>query len=150
MRVDPNDLIEIVIRFYLNTMVRVLAFLKFALVGVLTTAIYFVVVWLTGVVFELSYIVTVSTAYFMSTVFNFLANRHFTFAAADSRYQRQIVRYLIIWFINYLIMILVVETCVEGFHLSPYIGVCISVLFTMCVGYFLGRYWAFKGKEVTV
>lgn len=127
-----------------------LAFAKFGLVGATTAAIYFLVMWLADAILELPYIGAVSFANFVSTVFHFLANRHFTFAAAHGRHGSQIARYLLMWFINYLITIVVVALCVERFHLSPYIGVCVSVLFTMCVGYVLARYWVFKVKEETV
>lgn len=126
------------------------AFTKFGLVGATTAAIYFVVMWFADAIFGLPYIVAVSLAYFVSTVFHFLANRHFTFAAAHGRHESQFARYLVMWLINYLITILVVGLCVERFHFSPYIGVCVSVLFAMWVGYILGRYWVFKVNEKMV
>jgi putative flippase GtrA len=103
--------------------------------------------WLADAILGLPYIVAVSLAYFVSTVFHFLANRHFTFAAAHGRHNSQISRYLLMCFINYLITILVVGLSVERFQFSPYIGVCVSVMFTMCIGYVLGRYWVFNVIE---
>ncbi len=94
--------------------------------------------------FNFKYITVVSVAYIVSTIFHYLANRHFTFGAVKDRHQNQIIRYLVMWTINYLITIVVVGFCVEQFQLSPYIGVCISVAFTMFIGYFLARYWVFK------
>jgi putative flippase GtrA len=94
--------------------------------------------------FNLKYITVVSVAYIVSTVFHYLANRHFTFEAIKDRHQNQIIRYLVMWTINYLITIVIVGVCVEQFQFSPYIGVCISVAFTMFIGYFLARYWVFK------
>lgn len=129
---------------------HLLTFTKFGLVGATTATIYFIVMWLADVMIKLPYIGAVSLAYFVSTVFHFLANRHFTFAAAHGCHESQFARYLLMWFINYLITILVVGLCVEGFNMSPYIGVCVSVLFTMCVGYVLGRHWVFKVKEKMV
>lgn len=126
---------------------HLLALGKFGLVGATTAVIYFVVMWLADAILGLSYIGAVSLAYFVSTLFHFLANRYFTFAAAHGRYESQFYRYLIMWIINYLITILVVGLFVERFHLSPYIGICVSVLFTMCVGYILGHHWIFKGKK---
>ena len=126
-----------------------LAFAKFGLVGATTAAIYFLLMWLADEILGLPYIGALSFAYFASTVFHFLANRYFIFAAAHGRHERQIARYLIMWAINYLITILVVGLCVEKFDSSPYIGVCVSVLFTMYVGYVLGRYWVFNVKKGT-
>lgn len=123
------------------------AIFKFGVVGVLTAAIYFLVMWLGDSIIGFPYMLSVSAAYFISTIFHYLANRHFTFAAGAGHHASQIIRYLLMWFINYFITIMTVAICVEKFGLSPYIGVCVSVLFTMCVGYSLGRYWVFKIKE---
>ena len=128
---------------------HLLGFIKFGLVGVTTALIYFFVMWTVCAILGIQYTVAVSLAYFVSTLFHFFANRHFTFGAARGHRKSQIVRYLLMWFINYFITMLVVGLSVETFHLSPYIGVCVSVLFTMCVGYILGRYWVFKLKDET-
>lgn len=123
-----------------------LAFLKFGIVGAITAAIYFLVMWVADSMLGLSYIVAVSVAYFVSTAFHFLANRHFTFRSEGEQHGHQIIRYLVMWLLNYLITIVVVSVSVERFLLSPYIGVCISVVFTVFIGYVLARYWVFKIK----
>ena len=122
-------------------------FVKFGLVGATTAALYFFAMWVVGEIIGLPYIVAVSLAYLASTIFHFLANMHFTFGADSGRHDKQIMRYLKMWLINYLITILVVRFCVEKLHLSPYLGLCVSVPITMCVGYFLGRFWLFKLDE---
>jgi putative flippase GtrA len=127
-----------------------LAFAKFGLVGATTAAIYFAVLWFFDSILGSKYIASVSVAYAVSTGFHFLANRHFTFAATQGRQHGQFIRYMGLWFINYLITILVVGFSVEQLLLSPYIGVCVAVLFTMCTGYVLARYWVFKVKEDVV
>lgn len=124
-----------------------LAFAKFGLVGSITAVIYFLVMWLIEAVLGASYAGAVSLAYLLSTIFQFAANRHFTFAAAHGSSEGQILRYMCMWLINYLITILIVSICVEKLQLSPYVGVCIAVVLTMSVGYFLARYWVFKVKE---
>lgn len=94
--------------------------------------------------FNFKYIAVVSLAYVISSIFHFLANRHFTFGAINERHGDQLFRYMVMWAINYLITIVIVSICVERFLFSPYIGVCVSVAFTMFIGYFLARYWVFK------
>lgn len=125
----------------------ILRFAKFGLVGAATAVIYFLAMWLADSIFGLNYVIVVSLAYSASTLFHFLANRYFTFSASSGQYKRQISRYLAMWLTNYVITVLVVGFCVEELKLSHYIGVCFSVLFTMCVGFFLGRYWVFKIEE---
>ena len=119
-------------------------FLKFGLIGATTATIYFLVMWIARSLFDLNYIVAVSIAYFFSSVFHFLANRHFTFGAVEDRHEHQLIRYLIMWAFNYMITIAIVRACVERFQFSPYVGVCVAVVFTMLIGYVLSRYWVFK------
>lgn len=123
-----------------------LAFAKFGIVGTVTAAIYFLAMWIADTQLRLNYIAAVSIAYFVSTAFHFLANRHFTFRAAKERHGNQMLRYIAMWVLNYLITIVIISVCVERFQLSPYLGVCISVVFTVFTGYFLARYWVFKIK----
>lgn len=123
---------------------HVLAFAKFGMVGAVSAMTYFLVMWVINSILGLGYIAAVSIAYFISTIFHFLANRHFTFGAVKDCHKRQIVRYLVMWLLNYLIIIFVISICVERFLLSPYIGACYSIVFTTFTGYALARYWVFK------
>ena len=120
---------------------------KFGLVGSITTLIYFALMLIADISLGLPSMVAVSLAYSGSTIFHFLANRHFTFSGNHGPHGTQLFRYLIMWVINYLVTILVVGICIELFYLSPYIGVCISVLLTMCIGYLLSRHWVFRISE---
>jgi len=123
---------------------------KFGVVGAITAAIYFFVMWVASSILNFGYILAVSVAYFVSTSFHYLANRYFTFAAHGGRHSWQLARYLVLWTINYVITILVVSICVEHLGLSAYLGVCAAVVITVFVGYFLSRYWVFKIKGVDV
>ena len=120
---------------------------RFGLVGMTTAAIYFFLLWIGDEIFSIPYVLSISLAYSVSTVFNFLASRHFTFSILNRGADGQIVRYLILWAINYLITILVVRLCVHGRNLSLYTGVSIALVFTTAVGYILSRFWVFKAKE---
>ena len=121
-----------------------IAFAKFGIVGAATALIYFLMMWVADSMLGMNYIAAVSVAYLFSTAFHFLANRHFTFRAIGDRHEHQIIRYFVMWIINYLITISIVGVCVERFMLSPYVGVCVSVSFTMFIGYVMARYWVFK------
>lgn len=104
--------------------------------------------WFASSFLNFGYILAVSAAYFLSTLFHYLANRYFTFSAQACRHSWQLVRYMVLWIVNYLITILVVGISVERFGFSAYLGVCAAVVVTVFVGYFLSRYWVFKIKGV--
>lgn len=128
---------------------HLLPFIKFGAVGTITAALYFFVMWATVSLLAMNYIVAVTLSYATSTAFHFFANRHFTFKATGDQHKKQLLRYAVMWVINYLITIVVVSICVEKFLFSPYIGVCVSVCFTMFSGYGIARYWVFKTEGKT-
>jgi putative flippase GtrA len=120
---------------------------KYGIIGATTAAIYFLVMWVADSILGFKYIAAVSIAYIISTTFHFFANKHFTFSALNERQVHQLIRYIVMCSCNYLITIIVVGVCVNRFFLSPYIGVSVSVVFTMLTGYVLSRYWVFKTKR---
>lgn len=119
-------------------------FLKFGLIGLLTAAIYFTVMWATDSLLGVSYLFAVTAAYVTATFFQFNANRRFTFRASNEAQHKQLPRYLALLVINYFVTILIVGFCVENVGLSAYVGVCISVLVTVFIGYYLSHFWVFK------
>jgi putative flippase GtrA len=127
-----------------------LSVIKFGVVGVITAAIYFSVMWFASSILNFGYFLAVSMAYFVSTSFHYLANRYFTFSARTGQHSWQLARYMILWIINYIITIIVVSLSVEHLGLSAYLGVCVAVVITVFVGYFLSRNWVFKIKGVDV
>lgn len=122
------------------------ALTKFGAVGAITAAIYFAVMWVANSLIGLHYLVSITLAYITSTTFHFLANRHFTFGAHDESHKNQLARYLVMWCVNYVITIVIVRICVKDFELSPYLGVCASVVVTVMTGYLFSRFWVFRVK----
>lgn len=117
---------------------------KFGLVGFGTAVIYFALMWFLDSILGLHYKIGVSIAYIVSTTFHFFANRHFTFSASEGNQGSQLMRYLMLWLVNYLLTMAVVSFCVEAIKLSPYLGVCLAVLLTTTTGFILSRNWVFK------
>ncbi|GAB7521230.1 GtrA family protein [Paraburkholderia sp. 2C] len=119
---------------------------KFGFVGAITAAIYFLVMWIANSLIGLHYIISITAAYIASTTFHFLANRHFTFGATDDSHGNQLLRYLVMWVVNYVITLGIVSFCVKNLGLSPYVGVCVSVAVTVMTGYLFSRFWVFRAR----
>ncbi len=131
-------------RFIATLLANYGTFIKFGFVGGTTAIIYFFLMWISNSVLGLHYLIAVSIAYFFSTAYHFLANKHFTFRAGNAEYKKQFARYAVVWILNYFISVSVIRFIVEYLLLSPYIGVCFSILITMPVGFFLSRHWVYK------
>lgn len=121
---------------------------KFAAVGTSTSFIYFIVMWLALNVVGFNYVLAVSMAYFVSTLFHYLTNRNFTFTAQGGQHTTQLARYMGMWTTNYFITMGVVSFFVERLGQSAYVGVCCALVITVFISYFLSRYWVFKIKGV--
>lgn len=119
-------------------------FLKFGLVGAATSVIYFLVLAFHMEVLGAGYNLSVSIAYFVSVVFQFNANRYFTFKSETTNVIPQLAKYLALLLINYLVTILVVGLVVERLGLTAYHGVFASIPLIMVVGYLLSKHWIFK------
>ena len=101
----------------------------------------FLTIWAVDSMLALNYLASVSIAYFFSEKFQFLANRHFTFGSVKEHHGKQMICYLALLILNYLITNAVVRECVERLLLPPYSGIWFSLLFTPFAGYFLARLW---------
>jgi len=114
--------------------------------------VQFSVFALTWDIFHLPQRLAVSVSYITAVTFHFLSNRLFTFQAGNANVLKQLVKYLMVTLINYLITIVVVDTCVKILYLSPYIGVMASIAMTVLIGFLLMKFWVFNdtskiGKE---
>lgn len=139
-------------RIYLLSKFHILRLLKFFIVGLLTAFIYFMVIWVSESLFPNHYIFPLTLAYLISTGFHYFANVIYTFNLVASDRDNiphlgHLRRYILIWLLNYMITISVVEIAVKKYFLSPYLGVCLSVIFTSLIGYTLCHYWVFKIKR---
>lgn len=121
------------------------AFSLFAILGLTTAGIYFGTLALLLSVAHVEYKVSVSLGYFMGVLFNFTANKVITFKQRNLvDIHRQLLRYLVLVVVNYLLTASIVVVTVEKFGLSPYIGVVFSMAATLVSGYLLSRLWVFK------
>jgi len=130
-------------KLYFKTSKKLITFFKFGLVGALTAIIYFLIMLLLNNIFRVYYIIALSIAYLISTTFHYYANKNFTFKSINGGYF-QVIKYLVMWIINYLITLLIVSYCVEKLNLMPFLGVCFSVLVTVGIGFTLSKLWVFK------
>jgi putative flippase GtrA len=91
----------------------------------------------------LNYQIAVSIAYTLSVALHFVANRKLTFQSDHTYFLLQMPRYFTMLFINYLITLGITRLVVETLHLTPYLGIVLSIGVTMNVSYLMLRYWVF-------
>jgi len=123
------------------------AFSRFALVGATTAAVYFGVFALLHDMIGAAYQIAVSCGYVAGVAFHFVANRNLTFKDAGGHIPSQLAKYAVVAAVNYVITLVVVGIAVEGFGLSPYLGVLAAVATTTFTGYALFARWVFRRRH---
>lgn len=131
-------------KFQCNFMTHLMPLMRFGTVGFISGVIYFACMWIVFNFFSKNYVVAVSISYIASVLFHYFANCHFTFGAKTTKMHSQIIRYLIMLIINYLISIAIISMAVKKLELSPYIGALLSILCLTLPGYITSKYWVFK------
>ena len=87
-----------------------------------------------------------TVAYFIGVAFHFTANKLFTFANRDKCLRRQVVRYVAVCLINYLLSMVCLEALVRAFHVSATLAFSLSVAATTFFGFVTLRFWVFARK----
>jgi putative flippase GtrA len=115
----------------------------FLFIGAAAAGIYFGLLALFLEGFHLDYRISVSAAYVLTVTFHFLSNRHLTFRARGYEITPQVVRYLIVVGVNYVLTLAVVFVVVEILQSNTYIGVALSVPVTVIFSYVASKVWVF-------
>lgn len=90
---------------------------------------------------------SVSTAYVASVIVHFFGNKLFTFGGSAKLYASEILRYLSLVMLNYLITVVVVWLIVDVLKSNPYMATMISIAITAGIGFALSKFWVFNRKR---
>jgi len=118
----------------------------FLMTGFLTAVVYFSIFAVMWNLLHINYKFSLTAAYWGGLCFHFFMNRHVTFKSSCN-IGGQVIRYLVMSFINYVIALLITVAVVDNFHFSPYVGVVLSVGVTVMSGYLMSRFWVFRYVE---
>jgi putative flippase GtrA len=91
-----------------------------------------------------NYKVSVTVSYILSIITHFFGNRHMTFKKGHLSIVDQLKKYSVALVVNYFLTLAVVTMCVEGLHLSPYLGLVAAIGLGLGVNYSMARFWVFR------
>ncbi len=120
---------------------------RFLLVGGLTFSIYYGFLWIAYGFFHMPYPGAVAVSYSFAIIFHFLASRKITFNSLGTKPQKQVVRYLAVAALNYLVQLGVIRLCFEIYGINFYISTFFGILLTMIIGFILMNFWVFVGEK---
>lgn len=116
----------------------------FIFVGTLSAVVYFSSFTLLWKYLDINYKVAVSISYVLSVIIHFCANRRLTFRSHNHRLSGQLVKYIIMISINYVVTLLVMHYVVSVLGYSPYLGVVCAIGSTVGVSYLMAKFWVFR------
>lgn len=128
------------VRYALFTNRQVLLFLT---VGSITFALNSSLYTYFLKVLHFNYTSALSIAYVLALVFHFSANRKLTFGSCK-KLKPQVIQYLLVALINYLLMLLTVSFLVNIVTLSPQVSGIIGMIVIVASGYVLLKFWVFS------
>ena len=123
-------------------------FFWFLLIGGITAAIYFALLTVFLEILRFDYRAGVSIAYIVAVSFHFFGNRQLTFRANHENLLQQVVRYLPMVALNYLLTVVIVTVSVEILGLSPYVGAAVGIVATTGLGFFISKAWVFRKERI--
>ena len=121
--------------------------LRFIIVGLVTFALNFFLVWLFYGKAALDYRMAVSYAYFITVVTHFILNRSFTYRHKAGSVVPVTAKYCAMLFVNYGLTLSITTATVELLRLTPYYGIVFSTFATALSSFLLMKHFVFVRKE---
>ena len=116
----------------------------FLLVGGITAALYYSLIYILYGLLQVHYLTAVSVAYVPSVIFHFLVNRNVTFGEKHGDPKGQFIKYVFLAALNYVVNFAVVVVSVEYLVLNVYLGAALAIFATVTIGYFGMKRWVFS------
>lgn len=116
----------------------------FLTVGLLSAVIYYGLFSFFYGLLKVHYKWSLTLAYLLSSIFNFLSNREMTFKSKTHAAHVQLIKYFSLSFMNYLLNLGLVHFAVAELMLSPYIAVILAIGCCVPFTYTMSRYWVFR------
>ncbi|KAB7672610.1 GtrA family protein [Bacillus sp. B1-b2] len=120
----------------------IVKFFKYSFVGIITTAIYFLCVFLIVELGRFEPVLGSAIAFVVMTVFSFILNVRFTFGSNIDR--QKVWRFSVVALIGFLLNILLLYLVVHILHLHYLIGEVVTILVIPTVNFLLNNYWTFQ------
>lgn len=118
------------------------SFSRYTIVGGLSVAIDYGLLALFVSFLEINSQVSVAIAFIVSSIFNFIMNKSYTFKHRDNIVE-VFVKYVIVIFGSLLITIIIVELALR-FDVNIYLGKFYSLITVYIYGYFASKYFIYR------
>jgi len=116
---------------------------RYLLVGLTTFCVYFALLHIIVDLFAVRYPLAVAIAYPVAVLVHFFFNRKYTFRPTGDTLVRQIVRYLIMMAVSYVLQVSTIYALYELLGVDFYFAVICGIGTTLVLGFVLQKRWVF-------
>ncbi len=117
--------------------------IRYAIVGLLSVAIDYLLLFLVFHLFTQKAILSVSIGFWGSTLFNYLMHRTYTYRKHNTPYKKSLLRYFILVIGSYLFTIILIDLFMD-FGINIYIAKFLTLCLVFIYGFLIGKYYVFK------
>ena len=121
-------------------------FLKYSFVGIFNTIIGLGTILFLYNILNLSYIISNIIGYALGLISSFILNKRWTFASKN-HYSKEILPFLSVFIISYIVNLLSVIVAVEVITVDPNIAQVIGTLTYTIINFLLNRRWTFSSAK---
>lgn len=116
---------------------------RYSIVGILNTIIGLSVIFLLYNYFHFDYILANVAGYFFGLVNSFIWNKKWTFKSSE-HYTKELIPFLIVFGISYLINLITVIFMVESLKINPNIAQVLGIAAYSSTNFLINKYWTFS------
>lgn len=120
----------------------VLKFMKYSLVGCISTVVYFLCVFIMVEFFEKDPLLASAISFIIMTIISFMLNKKYTFVSDFSH--SRLMRFFIVAFIGFILNFIIMFIIVKVLSLHYTIGELVTTLIIPLINFTLNNYWTFK------
>lgn len=119
-------------------------FMKYSLVGILCTSIYFLSMFILVEQVDTDPILASTFSFIIMTLFSYFINKRYTFGGTYSH--TQLVKFSAVASVGFVLNVGIMYTIVSVLELHYFIGELFTILVIPVVNFLLNNYWTFSNK----
>jgi putative flippase GtrA len=123
-----------------------LKFIIFLIIGIVTFAIYYLLLWIFYEEAKLYYMFAVGCSYLIAVSFHFISNKILTFKNKEN-IKNQIWKYILLSIFNFFMQILIIKYLFEILSINFYLSALCGLIATMFSGFTIMKLSVFKESK---
>ncbi|PLT33257.1 GtrA family protein [Bacillus sp. V5-8f] len=119
-------------------------FMKYSVVGFISTVIYFLSIFVLIEVFEKDPILASSISFVIMTIFSFILNKKYTFGGHYTN--KKFIRFIFVSTVGFILNYAIMFTILHVFSFHYLVGELVTILVIPLINFTLNNYWTFKSE----